>query len=73
MSAKQYTLMLKKAEVPASEITTIVNNVANMGKNERFSSSHAMNVIQKCIQDAAFRGLFIKQPIVACTQLGIKL
>ena len=73
MSAKQYTTKLKQAGVPASEIKIIVNEIANMGKNERFTLALEMEVIERCIQDVAFRKLFMTQPLVACAQLGIKL
>lgn len=73
MSIKQYTTMLKKAGVPASEITAVVDQIANLGLNERFTVALEMEVIERCIQDVAFRQLFITQPKVACTQIGIKL
>ena len=46
MSAKQYASKLKQAGVPASEITIIVNEIANQGKNERFTLALEMEVIE---------------------------
>ena len=73
MSIKEYTSILQKGKVPEMEIKTIVDNIANMGHNERFTSTDAMTVINNCVKDSAFRNLFMKDPIAACAQLGINL